>query len=108
IVSLDVDRAREAARVADEAPEPRGVLHGLPFAFKDTHEVAGWRTTYGSRVFGDYVPNRDELIVERIRSAGVIVLGKTNAPEFAAGSHTFNEVFGTTRNPYSLARSAGG
>ncbi|HSV37619.1 MAG TPA: amidase family protein [Nocardioidaceae bacterium] len=108
IVSLDEERAREAALAADDAPEPRGVLHGLPFAFKDTHEVAGWRTTYGSRVMKDYVPTRDELIVERIRAAGVVVIGRTNTPEFAAGSHTFNEVYGTTRNPHDLSRSAGG
>jgi amidase len=110
IVSLDVDRAREGARAADErrARGDDAALLGLPFAFKDTHEVAGWRTTYGSRVLSDYVPNRDELIVERIRAAGAVVIGKTNTPEFAAGSHTFNEVFGTTMNPYDRSRSAGG
>ncbi len=108
IVSLDVERARESARVADDATGERGPLHGLPFAFKDTHEAAGWRTTYGSRVLKDYVPSRDELIVERIRKAGVVVIGKTNTPEYAAGSHTFNEVFGTTRNPHDPSRSAGG
>jgi len=110
IVSLDEERAREGATQADEG-RARGEdapLLGLPFAFKDTHEVAGWRTTYGSRVLSDYVPNRDELIVERIRAAGAVVIGKTNTPEFAAGSHTFNEVFGTTKNPYDLTRSAGG
>lgn len=110
IVSLDEERARTGAAEADER-RSRGEdapLLGLPFAFKDTHEVAGWRTTYGSRVLKDYVPTHDELIVERIRRAGVVVLGKTNTPEFAAGSHTFNEVFGTTRNPHDLSRSAGG
>jgi amidase len=111
LVSLDAERAQTAAAEADERQargEPLGALHGLPFAFKDTHEVAGWRTTYGSRVLAQYVPTRDELIVERIRDAGAIVLGKTNVPEFAAGSHTFNELFGTTLNPYDLGRSAGG
>jgi len=110
IVSLDAERAREAAAGADErrARGEDAPLLGLPFAFKDTHEVAGWRTTYGSRVLSDYIPNRDELIVERIRAAGAVVMGKTNTPEFAAGSHTFNEVFGTTKNPYDLTRSAGG
>ena len=83
-------------------------LHGLPHAFKDTHEVAGWRTTFGSPLRADYVPKRDELVVERIRAAGVVPIGKTNVPEWAAGSHTFNPVFGTTRNPYDLTRSAGG
>ena len=111
LVSLDADRAREAALAADEAVahgEPAGMLHGLPFAFKDTHEVAGWRTTYGSPVHADHVPDEDELLVERIRAAGVVVVGRTNVPEFAAGSHTFNPVFGTTLNPYDLSRSAGG
>jgi amidase len=85
-----------------------GPLHGLPFAFKDTHAVAGWRTTFGSPLFADFVPERDELIVERVRGAGVVVIGKTNVPEFAAGSHTFNRVFGTTLNPVDPTRSAGG
>src|SRR6478672_5830272 len=111
IVSLDEDRAREGARAADEAlaaGAPVGPLHGLPFAFKDTHAVAGWRTTYGSPLFAEHVPDADELIVERVRRAGVVVIGKTNVPEFAAGSHTFNTVFGTTRNPVDPSRSAGG
>jgi amidase len=111
IVSLDPERARASAAAADEqlASGARvGPLHGLPFAFKDTHAVAGWRTTYGSPVRADHVPDADELIVERIRRAGAVVVGKTNVPEFAAGSHTFNPVFGTTLNPWDLGRSAGG
>jgi Asp-tRNA(Asn)/Glu-tRNA(Gln) amidotransferase A subunit family amidase len=85
-----------------------GPLHGLPVAHKDTHVTAGIRPTYGSPIFADHVPDRDDLVVERIRAAGGITIGKTNTPEFAAGSHTFNTVFGTTRNPYDLTRSAGG
>ena len=111
VVSLDPERARAAAAAADEqlvSRAPVGPLHGLPFAFKDTHAVAGWRTTYGSPVRADHVPHADELIVERIRRAGAVVVGKTNVPEFAAGSHTFNPVFGTTLNPWDLGRSAGG
>lgn len=111
IVSLDEERARAGAAEADEqtaSGQPLGPLHGLPHAFKDTHEVAGWRTTFGSPLRADYVPKRDELIVERIRAAGVVTIGKTNVPEWAAGSHTFNPIFGTTRNPYDLTRSAGG
>jgi amidase len=111
VVSLDEERALAGAAAADEQQtrgEPLGVLHGLPHAFKDTHEVAGWRTTYGSPLRADHVPRRDELIVARIRSAGVVPLGRTNVPEWAAGSHTFNPVFGTTLNPYDLSRSAGG
>jgi amidase len=83
-------------------------LHGLPHAFKDTHEVAGWRTTFGSPLRASFVPKRDDLVAERIRAAGVVTIGRTNVPEWAAGSHTFNPVFGTTRNPYDLSRSAGG
>jgi amidase len=111
IVSLDEERARAGALAADEALASGaevGPLHGLPFAFKDTHAVAGWRTTYGSPLFRDHVPDRDELLVERVRRAGAVVIGKTNVPEFAAGSHTFNKVFGTTLNPVDPTRSAGG
>ncbi len=111
IVSLDAVRAMAAAAEADERQargEPLGPLHGLPFAFKDTHEVAGWRTTFGSPLMSDHVSGHDDLIVDRIRAAGVVPIGKTNVPEWAAGSHTFNPVFGTTRNPYDPARSAGG
>src|SRR3954454_4506291 len=111
VVSLDEGRARERAAEADEQlahGDPVGPLHGLPHAFKDTHEVAGWRTTFGSPLRADFVPKRDELIAERIRGAGVVTIGKTNVPEWAAGSHTFNPIFGTTRNPHDLSRSAGG
>jgi amidase len=111
IVSLDEERALAGAAQADQALAGEaeiGPLHGLPFAFKDTHAVAGWRTTFGSPLFKDFVPEQDELIVERVRRAGVVVIGKTNVPEFAAGSHTFNTVFGTTLNPVDPTRSAGG
>ena len=111
VVSIDEERARAAAAEADERQargEELGPLHGLPWAFKDTHEVGGWRTTYGSPLMADHVPDEDEEVVARIRRAGAVVLGRTNVPEFAAGSHTFNGVFGTTRNPYDLSRSAGG
>jgi len=111
IVSLDEERAREGAAAADQALASGaevGPLHGLPFAVKDTHDVAGWRTTYGSTLFADHVPDADDLVVERIRRAGVVIIGRTNVPEFAAGSHTFNKVFGTTLNPHDPTRSAGG
>lgn len=111
IVSLDADRARGAALAADEAlaaGEPPGPLHGLPFAVKDTHRLAGWRTTYGSPTHADNVADVDDLLVERVRDAGAVFLGKTNVPQFAAGSHTFNPVFGVTRNPVDPTRSAGG
>ena len=111
IVSLDVDRAKAGALAADERlarGEKIGALHGLPFAFKDTHQVGGWRSTSGSPLREHHVPDADELIVERIRGAGAITIGKTNVPEWAAGSHTFNPIFGTTVNPYDPTRSAGG
>ena len=111
VVSLDEERARAGAAAADERlarGEPVGPLHGLPHAFKDTHEVAGWRTTFGSPLREQYVPKRDDLVAERVRAAGAVTVGKTNVPEWAAGSHTFNPIFGTTRNPYDLSRSAGG
>lgn len=111
IVSLDEDRARAGARAADEAlarGDDLGALHGLPFAFKDTHQVGGWRSTSGSPLRENHVPEADELSVSRIRGAGAVTIGKTNVPEWAAGSHTFNPIFGTTVNPYDQTRSAGG
>jgi amidase len=111
IVTHTPERALQEADAADallaagHEPPP---LHGLPVAHKDTHETAGVRTTSGSPLLADHVPVRDELVIERMRAAGTVMLGKTNVPEFAAGSHTFNPVFGTTRNPYDLSRSAGG
>jgi amidase len=95
-----------ALKTADEAP--RGVLHGLPIAVKDLEDTAGMRTTYGSPRFADNVPATDSLLVERLRAAGAVIVGKTNAPEFGAGSQTFNRVFGATRNPYDLSRTPGG
>ncbi len=111
IVSLDEDRARAGALAADESlarGEDLGALHGLPFAFKDTHQVGGWRSTSGSPLRENHVPDADELSVSRIRGAGAVTIGKTNVPEWAAGSHTFNPIFGTTVNPYDQTRSAGG
>ncbi|MFJ6605309.1 amidase [Streptomyces lydicus] len=111
IVTLDAEGALAAAAEAD-ARLVRGAevppLHGLPIAFKDTHLTRGMRTTFGSPLFADHVPDEDDVVVDRLQRAGAIRLGKTNVPEFAAGSHTFNRVFGTTRNPYDLTRSAGG
>ena len=77
-------------------------------AHKDNHLTAGIRTTFGSRIYADFVPDADDIVIERMRAAGVITLGKTNIPEFAAGGHTFNEVFGITRNPYDPSVTAGG
>ena len=111
IVTLEPERALAQAGAADEAMargEPVGPLHGLPIAHKDLADTAGVRTTYGSPIYADHVPERDEPFVVRVREAGAVMLGKTNTPEFGAGSHTFNPVFGPTRNPYDLSKSAGG
>ncbi len=85
-----------------------GPLHGLPIAHKDLEPTAGIRTTMGSPLLADWVPDHDGLIVTRLRSAGAVTIGKTNTPEFGAGSNTFNPVFGATRNPFDPARTCGG
>ncbi|HLI02166.1 MAG TPA: amidase [Acidimicrobiales bacterium] len=112
IVTRDFERAMERAAAADQAlaggGAPLGLLHGLPVAHKDLVDTAGVRTTYGSPIFADNVPERDALVVERMARAGAISLGKTNVPEFGAGSHTVNPVFGATHNPWDPSRSAGG
>jgi amidase len=100
----------EALALADraDAGAPRGLLHGLPLAVKDLEDTAGMRTTYGSPLFASHVPASDSLLVERLRAAGALVIGKTNTPEFGAGSQTFNAVFGPTRNPWDLSKTPGG
>jgi amidase len=105
------ERALVEAAAADRRARqglPLGILHGLPIAVKDLMDTAGIRTTYGSPLYADHVPAHDSLLVERLRAAGAIVIGKTNTPEFGAGSQTFNPVFGATRNPHDLTRTAGG
>jgi amidase len=111
IVTLLPEQAMEQAKKADEAlarGEEVGPLHGLPIAHKDLVPTKGIRTTYGSRIYQDNVPEQDGLIVERLKQAGAITIGKTNTPEFGAGSQTFNEVFGATLNPYDTAKTCGG
>ncbi|MGH8056002.1 MAG: amidase family protein, partial [Candidatus Entotheonellia bacterium] len=101
IVTLLPEQALEQARRADEAlarGDAVGPLHGLPIAHKDMVPTKGIRTTFGSPIFRDHVPDQDGLIVERLRCAGAITIGKTNTPEFGAGSQTYNEVFGETLN----------
>ena len=85
-----------------------GPLHGLPIAFKDNQPAVGFPFTRGSRIFAHDMPSEDSVFVERLRMAGAIPIGKTNIPEFAMGSHTYNALFGTTLNPYDLTKSAGG
>lgn len=111
IVTLRAEQALAEAAVADEFQAKGGELgplHGLPIAHKDSFQTKGVRTTYGSLAFKDFVPEQDCLVVEREKAAGAITIGKTNLPEFGAGSQTFNAVFGPTRNPYNLARTPGG
>jgi amidase len=110
------DRALAMADEADAAVSrslkkggrPLGPLHGLPHGVKDLVDTEGMRTTKGSPIYKDRVPDRDALIVERVKAAGALVIGKTNTPEFGAGSQTFNAVFGRTLNPYDLSRTCGG
>ena len=111
IVTLVAEMAAEAALHADEMQargDKPGPLHGLPVAHKDLIETRGIRTTFGSPLFKDYIPTEDDILVERMRRAGAIIVGKTNTPEFGAGSQTFNTVFGATRNPYDLSKTCGG
>ena len=111
IVTLLPDRARRGAEAADAAVargDALGPLHGLPVAHKDLTWTKGIRTTFGCRAFEHLVPDADALIVERLRAAGAITLGKTNTPELGAGSQTFNAVFGATRNPYDTTKTCGG
>ncbi|MEZ0235989.1 MAG: amidase family protein, partial [Actinomycetota bacterium] len=111
IVTIVADRAVEAARRADDAfalGGSVGPLHGLPIAHKDLVATAGIRTTSGSPIYARTVPDSDDLLVERARAVGAIVVGKTNTPEFGAGSQTFNPVFGSTLNPFDLAKTCGG
>lgn len=111
VVTLVADRAMASAGKADEEQargRPLGPLHGLPVAHKDLVNTAGIRTTFGSPMYRDNVPTTDALIIKRIRAAGAITLGKTNTPEWGAGSNTFNPVFGATVNPYNTAKTVGG
>ncbi len=111
IVTLLTEQAMEGARAADEKlarGAEVGPLHGIPVAHKDLVPTKGVRTTFGSLVYRDHVPDHDALIVERLRDAGAIMVGKTNTPEFGAGSQTFNEVFGETVNPHDTTKTCGG
>ena len=108
VVSLrDPDYLMRDAKAADDAV-PSGWLHGIPMAVKDLCATSGLRTTYGSPIFADFIPVKDDLMAARMRGAGAIFTGKTNTPEWGHGSHSFNPVHGVTRNPYDLTRTAGG
>jgi len=102
-LALADEANRRLARGDDVGP-----LYGLPFAFKDLDPAVGFPLTRGSRIFKDFIPVEDSVLVERLKHAGVIPIGKTNVSEFGMGSHTYNDVYGTTLNPYDLTKSAGG
>ena len=108
IVSMpDPDTLMAAARAADDVPRT-GWLHGIPLAVKDLQATKGIRTTWGSPLYANHIPAADDLLAARMRAAGAIFIGKTNTPEWGHGSHSFNPVFGVTRNPYDTTRTAGG
>lgn len=108
IVALrDPETLLAEARAADEGPR-KGWLHGIPIAIKDLANVKGMVTSMGSPIFANDVAEHDDLMVQRLKAVGAIIIGKTNTPEFGLGSHTFNPVHGTTSNPYDQTRSAGG
>jgi amidase len=108
IVTFLPEQALKEAKAMDRKKGKKPPLAGLPIAYKDLVATKGIRTTLGSLVYKDNVPKEDALLVERLKAAGAITLGKTNTPEFGAGSNTFNKVFGATRNPYDLTKTAGG
>lgn len=111
VVSLDLDRARERAKLADEASargESWGPLHGIPFTVKDAISTAGLRTSGGAPEMRDHVPDTDAIAVARLRAAGGVLFGKTNLPRWSADVQTFNDLFGTTNNPWALERTPGG
>ena len=111
IVTMVADDALDRACEADMARmagEELGPLHGLPIAIKDLQNTKGILTTQGSPIYKDHIPTQDALIVERVKKAGAIVIGKSNTPEFGAGSQTFNPVFGSTKNPYDVSKTCGG
>ena len=107
IVTFLPEQALKAAKAFDRK-KPQGLLGGLPIAIKDVIATKGVRTTFGSLVFEKNIPTEDHLLAERLKAAGAILIGKTNTPEFGAGSQTFNKVFGATKNPYDVSKTCGG
>jgi amidase len=103
----DPEALMAEARALDDVA-PQGWLHGIPLPVKDLQATAGLRTTWGSPVYANHIPAKDDLLASRMRAAGAVFTAKTNVPEWGQGSHSYNPVFGVTRNPYDLARSAGG
>src|SRR5262249_36087147 len=110
-VTLARESALADARKATAALKRRAVmppLFGIPVSIKDLTPTKGLRTTWGSKIFEDHLPEEDAIIVKRLKGAGAIVVGKTNTPEFGAGGNTFNAVFGATRNPWNPGLTGGG
>jgi amidase len=111
VVTLDAEQARAAADAADAATmrgEASGALHGLPLTIKDSFATAGLRTTSGAAKLADHIPDQDAVAVARLRAAGAIIMGKTNLPTFAGDAQAYNDLFGTTNNPWDLTRTPGG
>ncbi len=108
IVTCLPEEGLKAAKALDRSRRFDGPFSGLPIAIKDVIPTKGVRTTWGSLIYKDHVPTEDHIMAERLKAAGAILIGKTNTPEFGAGSQTFNEVFGATRNPYDLSKTCGG
>ena len=111
VTQIQAEQTLTAADEADRAlnrGEVMGPLHGLPIAHKDLVPTKGLRTTWGSPIFKNFVPDHDALIVQRLKTAGAITIGKTNTPEFGAGSQTYNQVFGETLNPFDMSKTCGG
>lgn len=111
LVTMDVGQARDTAKAAEKAVldgEELGLLHGLPVGIKDLEATAGLRTTYGSLLYENHIPDQDDLSVANVRDEGAVILGKTNTPEFGAGANTRNSVYGTTKNPFDTNRTPAG
>ncbi len=111
VTAVCYERARQEAKVAERAVmrgDALGLLHGLPAGIKDLDETGGLLTTYGSPLYRDFVPERDNAMVARVRAAGAVVVGKTNVPEFGAGANSRNFVWGATGNPFDPMLNAGG
>jgi amidase len=100
--------ALEISKNIDKNKDFDKPLSGIPILIKDLNSTKGIRTTKGSKIYSDFIPDSDDLVVQNIKKSGAIILGKSNTPEFGAGSHTFNDVFGTTYNPYNTSKTAGG
>ena len=109
VVTICEERARHQIKNLDtERKDQPGYLYGLPVVIKDLTDVKDVKTTYGSQIYKDHIPKSSDFLVERIEKMGGVIIGKTNTPEFGAGSQTFNEVFGYTPNPWNSQYTSGG